>query len=79
MCGSMIFSGWNDSFESWYQAIGRAVRYGQKKSVRIHLPFIRELEYEQLENIFRKQGQFEAAILEQEKAYIKAMKGMKLL
>lgn len=79
MCGSMIFSGWNDSFESFYQAIGRAVRYGQKKRVRIHLPFIRELEYEQLENVFRKQGQFESAILDQERAYIKAMKGMKLL
>ena len=79
MCGSMIFSGWNDSFESFYQAIGRAVRYGQTKRVRIHLPFIREFEYEQLENIFRKQGQFNSAILEQEKAYIKAMKGMKLL
>lgn len=79
MCGSMIFSGWNDSFESFYQAIGRAVRYGQEKSVRIHLPFIRELEYEQLENVFRKQDQFEAAILEQEKAYIKAMKDTKLI
>lgn len=79
MCGSMIFSGWNDSFESFYQAVGRAVRYGQEKSVRIHLPFIRELEFAQLENIFRKQNQFETAIAEQEKAYIKAMKGMKLL
>lgn len=78
-CGSMIFSGWNDSFESFYQAVGRAVRYGQEKAVRIHLPFIRELEYEQLENIFRKEKQFESAILEQERAYIKAMKGMKLL
>lgn len=78
-CGSMIFSGWNDSFESFYQAIGRAVRYGQEKSVRIHLPFIRELEYAQLENIFRKQNQFEAAILEQERAYIKAMRRLELL
>lgn len=79
MCGSMIFSGWNDSFESFYQAVGRAVRYGQQKSVKIHLPFVRELEYEQLENVFRKQAQFETAILEQEKAYIKAMQNLKLL
>lgn len=78
-CGSMIFSGWNDSFESFYQAIGRAVRYGQKNRVRIHLPFIRDLEFEQLENIFRKQTQFEAAILEQEKAYIEAMKTLEIL
>lgn len=79
MCGSMIFSGWNDSFESFYQAVGRAVRYGQQKSVKIHLPFIRELEFAQLENVFRKQSQFETAILEQEKAYIKAMQNLKLL
>lgn len=79
MCGSMIFSGWNDSFESFYQAVGRAVRYGQTRAVRIHLPFIRELEYAQLENIFRKRGQFEAAIVEQENAYIEAMKRMRLL
>lgn len=79
MCGSMIFSGWNDSFESFYQAVGRAVRYGQEKSVNVHLPFIRELEYEQLENIFRKRGLFESAIAEQEKSYIKAMQRMKLL
>lgn len=79
MCGSMIFSGWNDSFEAFYQAIGRTVRYGQTKRVRIHLPFIRSLEFGQLETIFRKRDSFESAIAEQEKAYIKAMKRMKLL
>lgn len=78
-CGSMIFSGWNDSFEAFYQSVRRAVRYGQEKAVRIHLPFIRELEYEQLETVFRKQAQFETAILEQEKAYIKAMRGLEIL
>lgn len=78
-CGSMVFSGWNDSFESFYQAVGRAVRYGQQKRVRIHLPFVRELEFEQLENVFRKQSLFEAAILEQEKAYIKAMQKLRIL
>ena len=37
-CGSMVFSGWNDSYEQWYQAVRRAYRYGQTKSVRIHVP-----------------------------------------
>jgi hypothetical protein len=78
-CGSMIFSGWNDSFESFYQAVRRAVRYGQKRSVKIHLPFIPELEGAQLDNIFRKEAHFEQSIREQEESYIAAMKRLALL
>lgn len=79
MCGSMIFSGWNDSFEEWYQTIRRAVRFGQKRAVRIHIPFIRELEYAQLENVLRKETKFLDAVEMQEAAYIKAMKRLELL
>lgn len=78
-CGSMIFSGWNDSFEEFFQQIGRAVRYGQKKSVRVHLPFIEELEGAQLENVLQKASNFEQITSEQEAAYIKAMSGLRLL
>jgi superfamily II DNA or RNA helicase len=79
MCGSMIFSGWNDSFEAFYQAMKRAVRFGQKRAVRIHLPFIPELEGAQLDNIFRKEAHFEQSIKEQEESYIAAMKRLRLL
>lgn len=78
-CGSMIFSGWDDSFEALYQAIGRAVRYGQKQRVRVHLPFIEELEGEVLKNVLRKASQFEQLVSEQEQAYIAAMKRLRLL
>ncbi len=78
-CGSMIFSGWNDSFESFYQAIRRAVRYGQKRAVRIHLPFIPELEGAMLDNIFRKEAHFEQSIKEQEESYIAAMRRLQIL
>lgn len=77
--GSMIFSGWDDSFEQFYQAVRRAVRHGQPKSVRVHLPYIHDLEYAQLENVLRKETQFIEMIERQEKAYIDAMKRMELL
>lgn len=73
-CGSMWFSGWNDSYESYYQAIRRAVRYGQQKSVRVHLPVIEELEGDMLENIFGKQAEHEAAIREMENNYIEIIR-----
>lgn len=79
MCRSMIFSGLNDSFEDFYQTIRRAVRLRQTFSVRIHFPYIAELELAQLENVFRKEANFIESIEQQEKAYIKAMRGMKLL
>lgn len=78
-CGSMVFSGWDDSFESFYQACARAVRHGQTRAVRIHLPVIRELEGAQLDNLLRKAQQFEALVTEQEAAYIAAMTRLQIL
>jgi hypothetical protein len=75
-CGSMIFSGWDDSYERFYQAVKRAIRYGQTRAVRIHLPFIPELEGVILENVFRKKGNFEADAEEQERYYKLALEGM---
>lgn len=79
MCGAMIFSGWDDSFENWYQTIRRAVRFGNTKRVRIHIPFIYELESAQLENLLNKEAKFIGSIEEQEAAYIKAMRRLELL
>ena len=52
-CTSMVFSGFDDSFEAMYQAIRRAYRYGQTKSVRVHIPVIRELEGAIWQNVRR--------------------------
>lgn len=79
MCGSMIFSGWNDSYEQMYQAVRRAYRYGQTRSVRVHVPFVAELEGAVLENVRKKQAHFEEAISEMERAYVNAQKSLKLL
>jgi superfamily II DNA or RNA helicase len=78
MCGSMIFSGWNDSYEQMYQAVRRAYRFGQERRVRVHVPYVPELEGAVLENVKRKQAQFDEAVSEMEHSYISAMKSLRL-
>jgi len=72
-CTSMIFSGWNDSYEQFYQAIRRAYRYGQTQRLRVHVPYIPDLEGIVLDNLRRKQGQFETDTAIQEQNYLMAM------
>lgn len=73
-CGAMVFSGWSDSFVQYFQAVRRAMRFGQLRRVRVHLPCVEDLEEDQLENIFRKEGKHLEAIEEMEDNYIKARK-----
>lgn len=73
MCGAMIFSGFTDSYEDYYQAVRRAYRYGQTISVRMHIPFITELEGMIWENLARKAVNFERDTETQEVHYIEAM------
>lgn len=75
-CTSMIFSGWSDSYESYYQAVRRAYRFGQTETIDVHLPVVEELEGGMLDNIFRKQSEHEAAIAEMEANYIAAWGGV---
>jgi hypothetical protein len=70
----MIISGWNDSFEQLYQLIRRAVRYGQTKVVRIHIPIVPELEQAQWDNLQRKQKQFDEQAAMQERYYMESMR-----
>jgi SNF2 family DNA or RNA helicase len=72
-CRSMIFSGFDDSFERMYQAIRRAYRFGQKETVRVHVPYIPELEGMIFENVQAKERQFLQDVAEQEKYYREAM------
>jgi SNF2 family DNA or RNA helicase len=69
---SMIFSGFNYSYESYYQALHRAFRHGQTASLRIHLPFVRGLESSILKALMRKQQQDAEAIAEMEDNYVRA-------
>lgn len=58
-CRSMVFSGFDDSFERMYQAIRRAYRFGQTDVVRVHIPYVPELEGLMWTNVQRKQTQFD--------------------
>lgn len=75
-CGSMVYSGFDDSFEMFYQSMRRAVRYGQKKAVRVHIPFVPELEGTVWRNVKSKEERFLREIAIQEQAYIQARRGI---
>lgn len=74
-CTSMVFSGWSDSYEDYYQAVRRAYRHGQTQPLRVHIPVIPQLEADQLDNIWAKQDRHEAAIEEMERNYITSLRG----
>ena len=55
-CARMAFVGMDDSFEKFYQAVRRCYRFGQTRSVVVHL-FTAENEGQILDNIKRKEVQ----------------------
>jgi len=75
-CTAMVFSGWDDSFERFYQALKRAHRFGQTKALQVYLPVIKNLEGAILENVIKKKGNFEADAMKHEEIYKKILKEM---
>ena len=55
-CARIAFVGLSDSFEQFYQAVRRCYRFGQKRSVHVHI-FSAESEGQILANIKRKEKQ----------------------
>lgn len=55
-CARMVFVGLNDSFESYYQCMRRAWRYGQSRPVDAHI-VLSQLEGQIADNIRRKERQ----------------------
>lgn len=70
---SMVFSGFDDSFERMYQAIRRCVRFGQTETVRVHVPYIPDLEGMIFDNVKAKEATFLRDVEAQELSYRKAM------
>jgi hypothetical protein len=68
-CRSMVFSGFDDSFERVYQAVRRCYRFGQTETVRVHFPYVPELEGMVYSNVKRKEAQFLSDVAECEDAY----------
>jgi len=73
-CSSMIFSGFDDSFERFYQAMRRCYRYGQTQTVRVHIPLIAELEGIVWANVKEKEARINQEIRYQELGYKTALK-----
>lgn len=71
-CRAMVFSAIDDSFESRYQAIRRALRFGQTERVYIDTPYVPELEGLMLSNLAGKQARFDADVAAQERHYVNA-------
>jgi len=74
---SMVFSGFDDSFERMYQAIRRAYRLGQTEPVRVFVPYVPELEGLVLENVRAKERRFLAEVAAQEDAYVEALRELR--
>jgi hypothetical protein len=67
-----IFSGLQDSYESYYQCVKRSNRIGSTKPLNVHIP-VTELEYPMVENVLRKADRVESDAREQEQLFREAM------
>lgn len=72
-CTRMIFSGFDDSFERFYQAVRRCYRYGSREQLKVYVPYVPSLEDQVWENVLRKKGQWESDAAEQEARYREAL------
>ncbi len=71
-CTTMIFSGFDDSFERFYQAVRRAYRYGSTHRLRVVVPYVPNFENHVWENVLRKKNQWEGDIAKQERLFMEA-------
>lgn len=67
-----MFSGLQDSYESYYQCVKRSNRIGSTKPLNVHIP-VTELEYPMVENVLRKADRVESDAREQEALFREAM------
>jgi superfamily II DNA or RNA helicase len=65
ICTRQVFSGLQDSYEEYYQAVKRSNRIGSTKPLNVHVP-VTEIERPMVENVLRKARRVEADTREQE-------------
>lgn len=63
-----VFSGINDSWESYYQCVKRSNRVGSTRPLNVHLP-VTEIEEPMIANVLRKAHRVEADTLVQERMF----------
>ena len=66
-----VFSGLQDSYESYYQCVKRSNRIGSTKPLNVHIP-VTELEYPMVDNVIRKSDRVEQDTREQEEMFAAA-------
>lgn len=67
-----IFSGLQDSYESYYQAVKRSNRYGSTKPLNVHIP-ITEIEQPMVATVLEKAKRVQQDTEEQERIFRKSM------
>ena len=65
VCTRQVFSGLQDSYEEYYQAVKRSNRVGSTRPLSVHIP-VTEIERPMVENVLRKARRVEADTREQE-------------
>jgi hypothetical protein len=73
-CEAMVFSGFDDSFEAFYQAVRRCYRYGSRNRLHVEVPYVPELENHVWANVLRKRDQWEGDTAECERCYAAALR-----
>jgi len=66
-----IFSGLQDSYESYYQAVKRSNRIGSKYPLNVHIP-VTDVEYPMIESVLKKAKRVQHDSEEQEKLFSSA-------
>lgn len=63
-----VFSGLQDSYESYYQAVKRSNRVGSTRPLNVHIP-VTEIEEPMIETVLRKAGRVQRDTEEQERIF----------
>ena len=63
-----VFSGLQDSYESYYQAVKRSNRYGSTRSLNVHIP-VTDIEEPMVQNVLRKAMRVQEDTAEQERLF----------
>jgi len=63
-----VFSGLQDSYESYYQAVKRSNRFGSKFPLNVHIPYT-DIEYPMIETVMRKAARIQEDTEEQERLF----------
>ena len=67
-----VFSGLQDSYESYYQAVKRSNRYGSKYPLNVHIPFT-DIEKPMIDTVMSKAHRVESDTLQQQEIFKNAI------